>query len=125
MALAATEEEECDGCDGANPRRRLDDSLLCLADGILLRYLIVLSIVIVCNAEGRPEEQGRPRCQQCVRCLLPRGVCLICNIFNITPEAGGRSKGSVVTAAAVSAATVATIAADTNEIGSQRWQWWG
>jgi hypothetical protein len=87
--------------------------------------LIVLSIVIVCNAEGRPEEQGRPRCQQCVRCLLPRGVCLICNIFNITPEAGGRSKGSVVTAAAVSAATVATIAADTNEIGSQRWQWWG
>ena len=31
-----TEEEECNGCDGADPRRRLDDSLLRLADGILL-----------------------------------------------------------------------------------------
>jgi len=28
----AMEEEECDGCDGANPQRRLDDSLLCLSD---------------------------------------------------------------------------------------------
>ncbi len=35
MAMA-TEEEECDGCDGAHPRRRMDDSLLRLADGILL-----------------------------------------------------------------------------------------
>jgi hypothetical protein len=39
-ASAATEEEECNGCDGANPRRRLDDSLLRLADGILLRSII-------------------------------------------------------------------------------------
>ena len=35
----ATEEEECNECDGADPRRRLDDSLLCLADGILLRLI--------------------------------------------------------------------------------------
>jgi len=33
------EEEECDGCDGADPQRRLDDSLLHLADGILLRLI--------------------------------------------------------------------------------------
>jgi hypothetical protein len=39
-ALAATEEEECDGCNGADPQRRLDDSLLCLADGILLRLIV-------------------------------------------------------------------------------------
>ena len=31
-----TEEEECNRCDGADPRRHLDDSLLRLADGILL-----------------------------------------------------------------------------------------
>ena len=35
-----TEEEECDECDGADPRRRLDDSLLRLVDGILLRSII-------------------------------------------------------------------------------------
>ena len=39
-ALLATEEEECDRCDGANPRRRLDDSLLRLANGILLRSIV-------------------------------------------------------------------------------------
>ena len=38
-ASAATEEEECDGCDSANPRCRLDDSLLRLANGILLRSI--------------------------------------------------------------------------------------
>jgi hypothetical protein len=38
--LAATEEEECDGCNGADPRRRLDDSLLRLTDGILLRSIV-------------------------------------------------------------------------------------
>ncbi len=32
-ASAATEEEECDGSDSADPWRRLDDSLLRLADG--------------------------------------------------------------------------------------------
>jgi hypothetical protein len=44
-ASAATEEEECNGCDGANPRRRLDDSLLCLADGILLRSIVATTAV--------------------------------------------------------------------------------
>ncbi len=39
-----TEEEECDGCNGANPRRRLDDSLLCLADGILLRSIVATTV---------------------------------------------------------------------------------
>jgi len=37
------EEEECDGCNGANPRRFLDDSLLRLADGILLRLIIAMT----------------------------------------------------------------------------------
>jgi hypothetical protein len=37
-ATEVTEEEEYDRCDGADPRRRLDDTLLSLAaDGILLR----------------------------------------------------------------------------------------
>ncbi len=37
MATATTmEEEECDGCDGADPQRRLDDSLLRLADARLI-----------------------------------------------------------------------------------------
>ena len=40
MATAmATEEEECDKCNGADPRRRLDDFLLRQADGILLRSI--------------------------------------------------------------------------------------
>jgi hypothetical protein len=38
---------------------------------------------------------------------------------------GERSKRSVFAAAAISAATVATIAAFANDIGSQQWQWWG
>ena len=42
MAMAATamatKEEECDGCNGADTCR-LDDSLLCLPDGILLRLI--------------------------------------------------------------------------------------
>ena len=42
-ALAATEEEECDGCNGANPRRHLDDSLIRLVDGILLRSIITMT----------------------------------------------------------------------------------
>ena len=42
-AAAATEEEECDGCDSADPRRRLDDSLLRLADGILLRSIVAMA----------------------------------------------------------------------------------
>ena len=39
-AAEATVEEEHDGCDGADPRRRLDDALLSLADGILLRSIV-------------------------------------------------------------------------------------
>jgi hypothetical protein len=42
-ASEATEEEEYDGCDGANPQRRLDDALLSLADGILLRSIIAMT----------------------------------------------------------------------------------
>ncbi len=41
----ATEEEECNGCDSADPRRCLDDSLLCLvADGILLHLIAVTTM---------------------------------------------------------------------------------
>ena len=36
MALVALEEEEYDRCNSTDPRRRLDDDLLRLADGILL-----------------------------------------------------------------------------------------
>jgi len=39
-ASLATKEDECDRCDGANPQRRLDDSLLHLADGILLCSIV-------------------------------------------------------------------------------------
>jgi hypothetical protein len=39
-AAEATEEEDCDGCNSADPQRRLDDSLLRLADGILLRSIV-------------------------------------------------------------------------------------
>jgi hypothetical protein len=42
-AAEATEEEEHDGCDGANPRRRLDNALLSLADGILLRLIVTMT----------------------------------------------------------------------------------
>ncbi len=41
MAATATEEEECDRCNGADPQRHVDDSLLCLADGILLCSIAV------------------------------------------------------------------------------------
>ena len=37
----ATEEEDYDGCDGAIPRRRLDEAILSLTDGILLRSIVV------------------------------------------------------------------------------------
>ena len=39
-ASAVTEEEECNRCYGADPRHRLDDSLLRLVDGILLRLIV-------------------------------------------------------------------------------------
>jgi hypothetical protein len=51
-ASAATEEEECNGCDGANPRRRLDDSLLRLADGILLRSIVMTTAGVTMTAVG-------------------------------------------------------------------------
>ena len=44
VASAGAEEEECDGCDGANPRRCLDDSLLRLADGILLCSIVATMV---------------------------------------------------------------------------------
>jgi hypothetical protein len=40
VAAEVTEEEECDGCDSADPQRCLDDSLLHLADRILLRSIV-------------------------------------------------------------------------------------
>jgi hypothetical protein len=43
-AADATEEEECIGCNGADPQRRLDDSLLRLADGILLRSIVATMV---------------------------------------------------------------------------------
>jgi hypothetical protein len=51
-ALAAMEEEECDGCDDANPRLRLDDSLLRLADGILLRSIVATTAGAAATAVG-------------------------------------------------------------------------
>ena len=51
-ASAATEEEECNGCDGADPRRRLDDSLLRLADGILLRLIVATTAGAAVTAVG-------------------------------------------------------------------------
>jgi hypothetical protein len=46
------EEEECDGCDGADPRRHLDDSLLRLADGILLRLIVATTAGAAVTAVG-------------------------------------------------------------------------
>ena len=42
--VEATEEEEHDGCDGANPRCRLDDTHLSLADVILLRSIVAMTV---------------------------------------------------------------------------------
>ena len=46
MATAAmvTEEEECDRCNGADPQRHMDDSLLHLADRILLCSITVTTV---------------------------------------------------------------------------------
>jgi hypothetical protein len=46
------EEEECDGCDGADPRRRLEDSLIRLADGILLRSIVATRAGAAATAVG-------------------------------------------------------------------------
>ena len=46
-----TEEEKCDGCGGAAPRRRLDNSLLSLVEGILL---LSIAVTTVGAAAGSP-----------------------------------------------------------------------
>ena len=61
-AAAATEEEECGGCDGADPRHRLDDSLLRLADGILLRSIVTTTALRRGGGGVR-----RPRRHRCLR----------------------------------------------------------
>jgi hypothetical protein len=50
--MEATEEEEYNGCDGADPRRRLDDALLSLADGILLRSIVATMAGAAATAVG-------------------------------------------------------------------------
>ena len=50
--MEATEEEEYDGCDGADPRCRLDDALLSLADGIFLRLIVATTVGAVAMAVG-------------------------------------------------------------------------
>jgi len=63
MAVTATvmgaEEEECDGCDGADPRHRLDDSLFHQADGI---HLCLIATTTVLRRGGGGVWQG-PRWQ--------------------------------------------------------------
>ena len=46
------EEEECDRCNGADPRHRLDDSLLRLVDGILLRLIVATMAGAAATAVG-------------------------------------------------------------------------
>ena len=48
----ATEEEECDGYDGTDPRRHLDDSLHILANRILLRSIAATTVVAVVAVES-------------------------------------------------------------------------
>ncbi len=55
MSVAVTEvtdEEEYDGCDGANPRRRLDNAFLSLADVILLRLIVATTVSATATAVG-------------------------------------------------------------------------
>ena len=42
--MEETEEEEYEGCDGADPHRHLDDALLSLADGILHCFIVTTSM---------------------------------------------------------------------------------
>ena len=51
-ASAVTEEEECNRCYGADPRHRLDDSLLRLVDGILLRLIVATMAGAAATAVG-------------------------------------------------------------------------
>jgi hypothetical protein len=81
-AAEATEEEECDGCDGADPQFRMDKSLLRLADGILLRSIIAMT-VLRCGGGGVWQLRRH-------RCLRSTSPC--CSL--------GRRIGRVTTAAA-------------------------
>ena len=47
-----TDEEEYDGCDGANPRHRLDNAFLSLADVILLRLIVATTVSATATAVG-------------------------------------------------------------------------
>jgi hypothetical protein len=49
----ATEEEDYDGWDGADPRCRLDNALLSLADGILHRSIVATKAGTAAMAVGR------------------------------------------------------------------------
>jgi hypothetical protein len=51
-AKEATEEEEYNGCDCADPQCRLDDALLSLADGILLRLIVATTAGAAVTAVG-------------------------------------------------------------------------
>ena len=66
-AAAVTEQEECKGCDGANPQCCLDYSLLRLADGILLR-----SIVATTAQRRGGSGVRRPRRRRCLRLTSAR-----------------------------------------------------
>jgi hypothetical protein len=50
--MEAMEEEEYGGCDSADPRCRLDDALLSLADGIFLRSIVATMGGAVAMAVG-------------------------------------------------------------------------
>ncbi len=50
--MEATEEEEYNGCDGADPQCRLDNALLSLADGIFLRSIVATMAGAVAMAVG-------------------------------------------------------------------------
>ena len=54
------EEEDYDGCDGADPRHCLDGTLLSLADGILLRSIIATTAGAAATAVG----STKTRCPQ-------------------------------------------------------------
>jgi len=52
VRAAAMKEEEYDGCDGAKPRPHLDNALLCLVDGILLRSITTMTVDAAAAAAG-------------------------------------------------------------------------
>jgi pseudouridine-5'-phosphate glycosidase len=52
LAVEATEEEEYNGCNGADPQCRLDDTLLSMVDGILLRSVVATTAGAAATAVG-------------------------------------------------------------------------